>query len=60
VVEEIGAEAHVFCATEIDGETTKLVFSVECRKAPKRGEHVALKPIAAEAHMFDPETGARL
>jgi len=60
VVEEIGAEAHVFCATELEGETTKLVASVETRKAPKRGEHVALQPIAAEAHLFDPETGKRL
>jgi multiple sugar transport system ATP-binding protein len=60
VVEEIGAEAHVFCATELDGETTKLVASVETRKAPKRGERIALKPIAAEAHLFDPETGKRL
>ena len=60
VVEEIGAEAHVFCATELDGETTKLVASVETRKAPKRGERIALKPIAAEAHLFDPETSTRL
>jgi multiple sugar transport system ATP-binding protein len=60
VVEEIGAEAHVFCATELDGETIKLVFSVECRRAPKRGERVWLKPLAAEAHLFDPETGTRL
>jgi multiple sugar transport system ATP-binding protein len=60
VVEEIGAEAHVFCATELAGETTKLVASVEVRKAPKRGERVALRPIPAEAHLFDPETGQRL
>jgi multiple sugar transport system ATP-binding protein len=60
VVEEIGAEAHVFCATELEGETTKLVASVETRKAPKRGERIALKPIAAEAHLFDPETSTRL
>jgi multiple sugar transport system ATP-binding protein len=60
VVEEIGAEAHVFCATELDGETIKLVASVEVRKAPKRGARVALKPMPAEAHLFDPETGTRL
>jgi multiple sugar transport system ATP-binding protein len=60
VVEEIGAEAHVFCATDLDGETTKLVASVEVRRAPKRGAHVALRPIASEAHLFDPDTGMRL
>ncbi len=60
VVEEIGAEAHVFCAAEVDGETDKLVASVETRRAPRRGEHVALRPIPSEAHLFDPETGARL
>jgi len=60
VVEEIGSEAHVFCATELDGETTKLVASVETRKAPKRGARIALKPIPGEAHVFDPETGDRL
>ena len=60
VVEEIGCEAHVFCTTELDGETTKLVASVEVRRAPKRGDRVALKPLAAEAHLFDPGTGRRL
>jgi len=60
MVEEIGAEAHVYCAAELDGETVKLVASVGVRKAPRRGSHVALTPIAAEAHWFDPETGERL
>jgi len=60
IVEEIGAEAHVFCATELDGETVKLVANVDVRRAPKRGERVALRPIPAEAHLFDPETGLRL
>ena len=60
VVEEIGSEAHVFCATELDGKTTKLVVTVETRKAPKRGARIAFKPIPAEVHLFDPETGKRL
>ena len=60
VVEEIGAEAHVFCKTELDGETTKLVASVEVRRAPKRGDRVVLKPRPEEAHLFDPKTGKRL
>jgi len=50
----------VFCKTELDGETTKLVASVEVRRAPKRGDRVVLKPRPEEAHLFDPKTGKRL
>jgi multiple sugar transport system ATP-binding protein len=60
VVEEVGADAHVFCVTELGGVRTKLVARAEARRAPARGERVALRPIADEAHLFDPETGARL
>jgi multiple sugar transport system ATP-binding protein len=60
VVEEVGADAYVFCASEVAGETTKLVARTEARRAPERGETVALRPRADEAHVFDPETGARL
>jgi multiple sugar transport system ATP-binding protein len=60
VVEEVGADAYVFCASEIAGETTKLVARTEARRAPERGANVTLRPRAEEAHVFDPETGARL
>jgi multiple sugar transport system ATP-binding protein len=60
VVEEIGAEAHVFCAAQLDGRATKLVATVEVRHAPRRGTQIALRPIAAEAHLFDSQTGLRL
>ncbi len=60
VVEEIGADAFAFCAAEIGGETAKLVARVEARRAPARGERVALRPMPAEAHLFDPESGDRL
>ena len=60
VVEEIGADAFAFCAAEIAGETAKLVARVEARRAPARGERVALRPMPAEAHLFDPESGYRL
>ncbi len=60
VVEEIGADAFAFCAAEIAGETAKLVARVEARRAPARGERVALRPMPAEAHLFDPESGDRL
>jgi multiple sugar transport system ATP-binding protein len=60
VVEDIGADAFVFCSAELDGEQTRLVARTEVRKAPAQGERVSLRPRAEEAHLFDPETGERL
>jgi multiple sugar transport system ATP-binding protein len=60
VVEDVGADAYVFCSTELGGESTRLVARTEARKAPKQGERVALRPRADEAHLFDPTTGERL
>jgi len=60
VVEEIGADAYVFCVAELPGGTTKLVARTDSRSAPERGQRVALRPRSEEAHLFDPETGERL
>jgi len=60
VVEEIGADAYVFCAAEVGGEATKLVARTDWRHAPARGERVNLKPRPDEAHVFDPENGERM
>ena len=60
VVEELGADAFVFCVAELDGETTKLVARTEARRAPDRGTNVSLRPRAEEAHLFDAESGERL
>jgi multiple sugar transport system ATP-binding protein len=60
VVEDVGADAFVFCSTELGGETTKLVARTEVRKAPKQGERVTLRPRSEEAHLFDPASGERL
>jgi multiple sugar transport system ATP-binding protein len=60
LVEEIGADAYVFCGTEIRGEATKVVARTESRNAPRRGETVNLRPRAEEAHFFDPESGERI
>ena len=60
VVEEIGADTHVFCAAQIAGEDTKLVARVPTNVAPQQGERVHLRPTGGDAHFFDPETGARL
>ena len=60
VVEELGADAYVFCAAEVAGEATKLVARVDARHAPQRGERVTLRPRGEEAHLFDPQTGERI
>jgi multiple sugar transport system ATP-binding protein len=60
VVEDIGADAYVFCSAELAGEQTRLVARTEVRSAPKQGEQVSLRPRAEEAHLFDPESGRRL
>jgi multiple sugar transport system ATP-binding protein len=60
VVEEIGADAYVFCVAELPGGTTKLVARTDWRHAPERGARVVLKANADEAHLFDPQTGERL
>jgi multiple sugar transport system ATP-binding protein len=60
VVEELGADAYVFCSAELGGETAKLVARVDVRRRPERGERVALRPLPGEAHLFDAESGARL
>jgi multiple sugar transport system ATP-binding protein len=60
VVEEIGADAFVFCSTTLGGEETKLVARAESRRAPARGERVSLRPRPDEAHLFDPQNGFRI
>jgi multiple sugar transport system ATP-binding protein len=60
VVEEIGADTHVFCAAQIAGQDTKLVARVPTNVAPQRGERVHLRPAGGEVHFFDPANGTRL
>jgi multiple sugar transport system ATP-binding protein len=60
VVEDIGADAYVFCSADVNGEQTRLVARTDVRNAPQQGERVSLRPHAEEAHLFDSETGERL
>ena len=60
VVEELGADAYVFCVTELDGEDVKLVARCDVRHVPERDARVHLRPRPEEAHVFDPETGERI
>jgi multiple sugar transport system ATP-binding protein len=60
IVEEVGADASVFCTARIGDAETKLVARAEAKRAPERGARVTLRPVAEEAHLFDPVSGARL
>jgi multiple sugar transport system ATP-binding protein len=60
VVEEIGADAFVFCTSDVGGGEAKLVARSAAKSAPERGERIALRPVSEDAHVFDPATGARL
>jgi multiple sugar transport system ATP-binding protein len=60
VVEELGADAFLFCSAELGGEDTRLVARATAKRAPARGERVTLRPVAGEAHLFDPVSGSRL
>jgi multiple sugar transport system ATP-binding protein len=56
VVEEVGADTHIFCASTLG----KLVARVATQDAPQAGEHVRLRPRGEHAHFFDATTGERL
>jgi multiple sugar transport system ATP-binding protein len=60
MVEELGADAYAFCVGAVRGEEVKLVARADARRAPARGERVALAVRAGEAHLFDAESGDRL
>jgi multiple sugar transport system ATP-binding protein len=60
VVEEVGADAFVFCTAELGGVATKLVARAGAKRAPARGERVSLRPLSDEAHLFDPVDGVRI
>jgi multiple sugar transport system ATP-binding protein len=60
VVEDIGADAYVFCSADVDGEQMRVVARTDVRSAPQQGERVSLRPRPDEAHLFDAETGERL
>jgi multiple sugar transport system ATP-binding protein len=60
VVEELGADAYVFCVADYGGEQIKLVARSDSRHVPEREAKVSLSPRIDEAHVFDAVTGARL
>ena len=59
MVEEVGADAYVFCSATVAGAETRLATRVEAHAAPARGESVRLVA-GGGAHLFDPVSGERL
>jgi multiple sugar transport system ATP-binding protein len=60
-IEELGADAFIFCSAELGEGTTRLTARVDARHAPQRGERVHLRPSAEhEPHLFDADTGERV
>jgi multiple sugar transport system ATP-binding protein len=60
-VDQIGSDAHVFCAAELSDGPVRLVARTETRRAPQRGEHVRLRPSPEfPPHLFDVDSGERL
>ena len=60
VVEELGADAYIFCIADLNGESKKLVARVDARRVPDRGSRVTLSPAAEDVHVFDAESGERI
>ena len=56
----MGAEAYALCSAELPNGEGRLIARVDARRPPKQGESVRLRPLAGEAHVFDPATGERL
>jgi multiple sugar transport system ATP-binding protein len=60
-VEELGADAYVFCRTLLYGDDEMVVVArVDGRHVPERGENVTLRPMQEDIHVFDAESGERL
>jgi multiple sugar transport system ATP-binding protein len=63
VVEEVGADAYVFCVANLEGRSeraTRIVARTEARLAPRQGERIALKVRPGQVHLFDATSGERL
>ena len=62
LVEELGADAYVFCSAQLEegANDTRLVARTEARHSPAQGDRVTLRVRPDEAHVFDVESGQRL
>src|SRR5204862_5246071 len=60
-VEELGSDAFLYCAAEVEGASVRLAARVDARHVPERGSRVHLRPSPEyDVHVFDAETGERI
>jgi multiple sugar transport system ATP-binding protein len=60
VVEELGSEAYVYAAVDIDGSSKLVIVRSAPELVPTRGERVGLDVRPGSAHFFHCDTGLRL
>lgn len=60
VVEELGSEAFVYAAIDIDSARKLITVRIAPELVPQRGERVGLGIRPGSAHFFDSDTGLRL
>ena len=60
VVEVTGADAYVYGTVETAHGTQNVIARADGRTPPRRGDVVHITIAGGHAHVFDPNTGARI
>ncbi|HEX6920880.1 MAG TPA: sn-glycerol-3-phosphate ABC transporter ATP-binding protein UgpC [Actinomycetes bacterium] len=60
LVEELGADAYVYGAADINGEEHEIIARVDGRRPPAKGETVHFAPTPGHVHLFSTTSGERL
>jgi multiple sugar transport system ATP-binding protein len=60
VVEELGADAFVYCTAQLEEGPTELVVRCDGRAFPAKGEVIGLEAAQHDVHVFDQVTGRRV
>jgi multiple sugar transport system ATP-binding protein len=60
MVEELGADAYVYGASEVDGTPEQVVVRIDARRNHAKGETMHVTTDPNHVHVFDSETGNRL
>ena len=60
-IEELGADAFIYCGADVGEGATRLTARDDARHVPARGERVHLRPSGEYApHVFDADSGERI
>jgi multiple sugar transport system ATP-binding protein len=60
MVEELGADAYVYGASDVDGTPEQVVVRIDARRNHARGETMHVTTDPNNVHVFDTESGNRL